>query len=427
MGKIIAVISGKEGVGKTTVAASISSCLATLNKKTLCLYFGAGSQSTKFALGMIDNVNPGNINVLDGQGGVIKACTELPQTPGLYILSLHSFIDLDKSDITSIKTMFSEIRNYFDYCIIDTPPVTDDSFKLALADADMSIIVTICDSPSITDVLIVGRHSIESGVRDFRLIINRILQENSEHMKASADKICDVISAKLIGLIPDEELVSQIPLSKNPLVLHRKRIFKSRFLSIARGIASEVDNMKKEEAAALEEIEQPPQPPLLTYERPQTTDDENISVDVPKNLLGKFGDPSLWAQSTLKNAKTEDLVAIYSVQANPLLSGDSIRNRMWLHDLLDDKKIPYYIEVGSKDGTKDLTEAQYIYVEKKNANKAIFFIKQYNDPSNIIRENTAQDDPPTVSKDGIPQKICKACGREIDFDYHKCPYCKESA
>ena len=29
-----------------------------------------------------------------------------------------------------------------------------------------------------------------------------------------------------------------------------------------------------------------------------------------------------------------------------------------------------------------------------------------------------------LSKDGMPQKKCPTCGREHDFDYPRCPYCK---
>ena len=29
-----------------------------------------------------------------------------------------------------------------------------------------------------------------------------------------------------------------------------------------------------------------------------------------------------------------------------------------------------------------------------------------------------------VSDDGMPQKKCPVCGKEHDFDYPKCPYCK---
>ena len=30
----------------------------------------------------------------------------------------------------------------------------------------------------------------------------------------------------------------------------------------------------------------------------------------------------------------------------------------------------------------------------------------------------------SVSTDGMPQKKCPTCGREHDFDFPKCPYCK---
>ena len=29
-----------------------------------------------------------------------------------------------------------------------------------------------------------------------------------------------------------------------------------------------------------------------------------------------------------------------------------------------------------------------------------------------------------LSKDGVPQKKCPTCGKEHDFDYPRCPYCK---
>jgi len=75
LGRVIAVISGKDGVGKTTIAATLSSCFATLGKKTLCLYFGTGSHHMKFALGITDSVYAGEIDVLSGLGGVVKAST----------------------------------------------------------------------------------------------------------------------------------------------------------------------------------------------------------------------------------------------------------------------------------------------------------------------------------------------------------------
>jgi len=163
---------------------------------------------------------------------------------------------------------------------------------------------------------------------------------------------------------------------------------------------------------------------LQTYERPQTVDSDAVPFEIPSNFLGKFGDPTRWAQSTLKHVDTEDLIAVHSIQSNPLTGSDTIRDRMWLHDLLDDKRIPYYIEVGSKDGSKDLAEAQFIYVEKHNAERVLLYIRQFNDPGSIIREDLSKDGAPVRSNDGVPQKKCPSCGEDIDFDYLKCPFCK---
>jgi len=440
MGRVIAVISGKDGVGKTTVAATLSSALATLNKKTLCLYFGTGSHHMKFALGITDSVYAGNIDLLSGHGGVTKACTKHSGIPNLYVLTLSDYAEPDKLSASDVKPMFDEIRKNFDYCIIDTPSISDASIKTALAYVDMAIIVSTCDAPTITDVLVAARYSLESGIGDYRLLINRILPENNEKMKVNADRICNTINAKLKGLIPEDDLISKIPLAKNPKVLHRKRIFKSRFLSIARGMISEDDALVEQMSASppppLSPLkpQKPPAPPKLptlplsmlqTYERPQTVENDAAPFEIPSNFLGKFGDPTRWAQSTLKHANKEDLVAIHSIQSSQFTGVDTIRDRMWLHDLLDDKGIPYYIEVGSKDGTKDLAEAQFIYVERQNAEKAMFYISQYNDPGSIIREDLNKDGSAAVSSDGVPQKKCPSCEKDIDFDYHKCPYCKE--
>ena len=444
MGKVLAVVSGKSGMGKTTVAASLSACFAAQKYKTLCLYFGTGSRKSKFALGMTDNVYPGDIDELNTPGRIVTFCTEHSRQPGLYILSIPVLTEPDKPDILNLKPMFKEIRRNFDYCLVDTPPVSDAGFKQTLSDADFSIIVTTFDSPVITDALIAARHSLESGVRDFRLFINRIHPKDNENVKAFADKICNTINAKLIGLIPEEELISHIPLTKDANVTQKKRIFMYRFLSVARGIVSEnIDTEDKEMPppplqshkvpdTSKKDTCSPDERPKTPDERPKSPDEEAKPPDegagyfeMPSNFLGRFGDPKLWARSTLKHAKSQDLVAIHSIQQGGFIGSESIRDRMWLHDLLDDKQIPYYIEVGCRDGSKDLTEAQYIYVEQKNVSKAIYFIKQFNDPSNIVREDIDKDDPTSVSDDGIPQKTCTSCGKKIDFDHHKCPYCKK--
>jgi len=174
---------------------------------------------------------------------------------------------------------------------------------------------------------------------------------------------------------------------------------------------------------------QPPKPPELpkppkSPAPPTMITPQTYSGDVPSGLLGSYGDPSQWARSTLEHAHLEDLVEIYVIMPGPFISSESIRNRMWLHDMLDDKGIPYYIEVGNMSGSRMLVEAQCIYVEKQNAERALLLIKQFNDPENIVRDDPDEDCFFAISDDGVPQKKCPSCDEQIDFDYPICPYCK---
>lgn len=54
MGKIIAVVSGKGGTGKTSFTANVGLALAVLGKKTLCLDCDITLRNLDLALGLTD-------------------------------------------------------------------------------------------------------------------------------------------------------------------------------------------------------------------------------------------------------------------------------------------------------------------------------------------------------------------------------------
>jgi len=140
----------------------------------------------------------------------------------------------------------------------------------------------------------------------------------------------------------------------------------------------------------------------------------------------RFGNPELWAESTLSDSHDfEDLVQVYEIKADKLRK--YVRERIWLHDILDDNNIPYKVEfVGfhsaSITGRKSrmYSEKQYIFVEKKHKKEVLKFIKEYNNLENIVEEDITNDDT-----NNLPQVKCSACGKEIDFDFLICPFCKK--
>ncbi|MCL2365960.1 MAG: hypothetical protein FWC75_02810 [Oscillospiraceae bacterium] len=143
---------------------------------------------------------------------------------------------------------------------------------------------------------------------------------------------------------------------------------------------------------------------------------KHTAHEEPTQTLDPFSHQELWAKSTLP-PDTEDLYPIFVISPGEYLTNETIRHRMWLHDLFDDEGIPYYIEVRTQPGSRLLNEAQHIFIEKRHAMRAIALINEFRNPKSIVKQQVTDGN-------SIMQKQCHACGKDIDFDYHKCPHCK---
>jgi len=393
MGNIITIVSGNEKVGKTTVAATVSSVLAILGIKTVCIDFSAKTDILELSLAIKLRDTGGNLETLSEKGGVLKACTKHPSIPNLYLLSASILFNPEGLKPSDVMPIFKEIRREFSFCIIDTPSVINPGFKLANADADMAIVVTTGDTPHMSDVSRSIKYAKFAKVKNVSMLINRIMPETKDTLLEVSKKITNENGTQLIGIIPDDDSVLAAMQLNLPLVLYKNTRIAASFLNVSR---------------------------LLLDMYPALN---NIDPGAA-NKFGLFGDPDLWAKSTLLNAKVEDLIAIHIIAQDLFTGNESIRNRMWLHDLLDDRNIPYYIEVGNIGGGKALSEAQIIYVEKKNAKIAYGLINKFNNPISVVHNVNDYKGGSITLRDGTPQIKCTKCDKEIDFDYHVCPYCK---
>ncbi|MCL2200863.1 MAG: hypothetical protein FWB75_02770 [Oscillospiraceae bacterium] len=136
-----------------------------------------------------------------------------------------------------------------------------------------------------------------------------------------------------------------------------------------------------------------------------------------------FSHPERWAKSTIDADNPDGLVKIYEISPGIYLTETTIRQRTWVHDILDDESIPYYIEVKPRDGQRNLTETQSIYVEEKHAPKAVFLMNTFLDPESKVKRVNIEEEI-LIGEDGIPKKLCPFCDKEMDFDYYRCPHCK---
>ena len=239
MGKIIAVTSGKGGTGKTTTVAAISSCLAALGYRTLCIDFDAGLKNLDLSLCMTDFTIADYSDVISGQMSLMEACHGHPRIQNLFFLAAPMVFMPEYQVAEAVRLMFAEARENFDYCIADSPSGIGDGFKLAHKCADMSIIVTNSELPAMRDAQRTVDLVRDAGVQEQRLLVNRVLAKNYKRLKTTIDNVLDTVGAQLIGLVREDSSVS-ISLNENiPLILYKKRRAAYDFLDAARRVAGE--------------------------------------------------------------------------------------------------------------------------------------------------------------------------------------------
>lgn len=140
MGKIIAIANQKGGVGKTTTAVNISTILAKKNKKTLMIDADPQGNATS-GLGIDKNVELSTYDILINDTKIDETLQET-QIKNLKICP--STINLAGAEVELVsaeerefrlKKKLDEIKEQYDYIIIDCPPslglITLNSFTAA--------------------------------------------------------------------------------------------------------------------------------------------------------------------------------------------------------------------------------------------------------------------------------------------------------
>lgn len=238
MGTAIMITSGKGGTGKTTLTAGVSSCLAAIGHRVLCVDMDIGLRNLDISLGMSDCVVMDFSDVVEGRCSLERAAAPHPVIEGLYLLTAPMHLPAGRITPAQITQFLAQAKQAYDYVLIDSPAGIGSGFQLALAGADRVIVVTTNDPSALRDA---QRTVTEVGQSqsNIHLVMNRIQPKLMKRLHTTIDDAMDTAGLPLLGVVPEDPQVSLALGAGKPLVLASRKDAAVACLNIARRIDGE--------------------------------------------------------------------------------------------------------------------------------------------------------------------------------------------
>ena len=207
MSEVIVITSGKGGVGKTTTSANVGTGLAMLGKRVVLIDTDIGLRNLDVVMGLENRIIYNLVDVIEGNCRMKQALIRDKRYPDLFLLP--SAQTRDKSSVSpgQMIKLVEDLREEFDYILLDCPAGIEQGFRNAIAGADRALIVTTPEVSAIRDAdRIIGLLE-ASGVGRMDLIINRIRSDMVRRGDMmSVDDVMDILSVPVIGT-DDEDIV----------------------------------------------------------------------------------------------------------------------------------------------------------------------------------------------------------------------------
>ena len=240
-GRVIVITSGKGGVGKTTTNANIGTALARAGKKVVMIDTDLGLRNLDLLLGLENRIVYTIVDVVEERCKLKQALVKDKKNPNLCLLAAAQ--TRDKSAVTEeqLKDICEKLKKDFDFILVDCPAGIEQGFQNAVAGASEAIVVTTPEMSAVRDAdRIIGLLEAKEEIKSYKLLLNRVrpnLIKSNDMM--SVDDVVEILSADLIGIIPEDTGIITSTNKGEPIVNDEKSLAGKAYNNVARRIIGE--------------------------------------------------------------------------------------------------------------------------------------------------------------------------------------------
>ncbi len=250
--RVIAVASGKGGVGKTNVSVNLALAMTAMGRKVMLMDADLGLANIDVLLGLkpLHNLS----HVIRGERTLEEILVEGPG--GMRIVPASSGVklmaELNPMQHAGLIRAFSELSFDLDVLVVDTAAGISDSV-ISFTRAAQEVVVVVCDEPaSLTDAYALMKVlNRDHGVQRFNVLSNmsHSAQEGREMFAKLVNVTDRYLDATLnyLGTVPYDEYLLKAVRKQRPVIDAFPR---SRSAMAFKNLAQKADKWPRPDAAA---------------------------------------------------------------------------------------------------------------------------------------------------------------------------------
>jgi septum site-determining protein MinD len=216
MARIIAVVSGKGGVGKTTLVSNLGAALAKKGKDVIILDGNVTTPNLSLHLGI--PFYPVTLHdVLKKKASIDSAIYQHPT--GIKIVPASLSANSARGvNIEKLNSVLLNLLGRSDIIIVDAAAGLGKEALTAMKVADELIIITNPELPAVTDALRAIKIAKDSGTKILGVVVNRVKGVKHE---LSLSEIKAMLGVPILAVVPEDRAVPKSIAKKVPVVHHK--------------------------------------------------------------------------------------------------------------------------------------------------------------------------------------------------------------